>query len=36
LAQFKNVRKNEDFEKKYIQGKYGGVPYLKDFDFEVL
>ena len=35
LAQFKNVRKNEDFEKKYIQGKYGGVPYLKDFGFEV-
>lgn len=36
LAQFKNVRKKEDFEKKYIQGKYGGVPYLKDFKFEVL
>jgi len=36
LAQFKNVRKNDDFEKKYIQGKYGGVPYLKDFEFEVL
>ena len=35
LAQFKNVRKNEDFEKKYIQGKYGAVPYLKDFEFEV-
>lgn len=32
LAQFKNVRKNEDFEKKYIQGKYGAVPYLKDFE----
>lgn len=25
LAQFKDVRKNEDFEKKYIQGKYGAV-----------
>ena len=36
LAQFKNVRKNEDFEKKYIQGKYGGVPYLSDFELEVL
>ena len=36
LAQFKNVRKNEDFEKKYIQGKYGGVPYLQDFEIEVL
>jgi len=35
LAQFKNVRKNEDFEKKYIQGKYGAVPYLKNFEFEV-
>jgi len=35
LAQFKNVRKNEDFEKKYIQGKYGAVPYLKNFGFEV-
>ncbi len=32
LAQFKNVRKDEDFEKKYIQGKYGGVPYLQDFE----
>jgi len=35
LAQFKSVRKNEDFEKKYIQGKYGAVPYLQDFGFEV-
>jgi len=36
LAQFKNVRKDEDFEKKYIQGKYGAIPYLQDFGFEVL
>lgn len=36
LAQFKNVRKDEDFEKKYIQGKYGAVPYLKDFEIESL
>lgn len=36
LAQFKNVRKNEDFEKKYIQGKYGGVPYIRDFSLEAL
>ena len=36
LAQFKNVRKDEDFEKKYIQGKYGGVPYLQDFEIEGL
>jgi len=36
LAQFKNVRKQDNFEKRYIQGKYGGVPYIKDFDLEVL
>lgn len=36
LAQFKDVRKNEDFEKKYIQGKYGAVPYIQDFKLEVL
>ncbi|NEW61316.1 ATP-binding protein, partial [Sulfurovum sp. bin170] len=34
LAEFKNVRKEEDFEKYYIQGKYGAVPYLNDFRFE--
>ena len=33
LAQFKNVRKGEDFEKKYLQGKYGAIPYLEDFEF---
>lgn len=33
LAQFKNVRKNEDFEKQYIQGKYGAIPYLGKFEF---
>jgi AAA15 family ATPase/GTPase len=33
LAQFKNVRKQEDFEKKYLQGKYGAIPYLEDFGF---
>lgn len=33
LAQFKNVRKNEDFEKQYIQGKYGAIPYLSKFEF---
>ncbi len=32
LAEFKSaVRKNEDFEKNYINGKYGGIPALKDF-----
>lgn len=35
LAQFKNIRKKEDFEKKYMQGKYGAIPYLEDFGFEV-
>jgi AAA15 family ATPase/GTPase len=34
LAQFKNVRKNEDFEKQYIHGKYGAIPYLSKFEFE--
>lgn len=33
LAQFKNVRKNEDFEKQYIHGKYGAIPYLSKFEF---
>jgi AAA15 family ATPase/GTPase len=33
LAQFKSVRKQEDFEKKYLQGKYGAIPYLEDFGF---
>ena len=34
LAQFKNVRKNEDFEKQYIHGKYGAIPYLGKFEFQ--
>jgi AAA15 family ATPase/GTPase len=33
LAQFKNVRQKEDFEKQYIHGKYGAVPYLGKFEF---
>ncbi len=33
LAEFKNVRQKEDFEKQYIQGKYGAVPYLGKFEF---
>ena len=32
LAQFKNVRKEEDFKKQYIQGKYGAIPYLGKFE----
>jgi len=33
LAQFKGVRAKEDFEKQYIQGKYGAIPYLGKFEF---
>ena len=33
LAQFKGVRSGEDFEKQYIQGKYGAIPYLGKFEF---
>ncbi len=35
LAELKNVRKKEDFESQYIQGKYGAIPYLGEFKFEV-
>ncbi|WP_321314315.1 ATP-binding protein [Halarcobacter sp.] len=33
LAQFKDVRAKENFEKNYIQGKYGAIPYLGKFEF---
>ena len=33
LAELKNVRKTEDFENQYIQGKYGAIPYLGKFEF---
>jgi len=33
LTQFKGVRKDEDFKKQYIQGKYGAIPYLGKFEF---
>ena len=33
LSQFKGVRAKEDFEKQYIQGKYGAIPYLGKFEF---
>lgn len=34
LNDFKSdeVRKGEDYEKNYIQGKYGAIPYLGDFE----
>jgi AAA15 family ATPase/GTPase len=33
LSEIKGVRKNDDFEKHYIQGKYGAIPYLGKFEF---
>lgn len=33
LSEFKGVRKKDDFEKHYIQGKYGAIPYLGKFEF---
>ncbi len=33
LARLKGVRQNDDFEKHYIQGKYGAIPYLGKFEF---
>ena len=35
LAQLKDVIKNENFEKQYIQGKYGAIPYLGKFEFSL-
>lgn len=32
LADFKGVRNDASFEKDYIQGKYGAVPFLGDFN----
>lgn len=29
---FNGVRKEEDYEKNYIKGKYGAIPYLGDFE----
>ena len=36
LASFKGVRSKDDFEKQYIQGKYGAIPYLGKFEFQVI
>ncbi|MFA7083486.1 MAG: ATP-binding protein [Arcobacteraceae bacterium] len=33
ILEIKGVRANDDFEKQYIQGKYGAVPYLGKFVF---
>lgn len=32
LVQFKGIRNNASFEKDYIQGKYGAIPFLGDFN----
>lgn len=29
LAEFKDSRKNEDFQKKYFSGRYGGLPFIQ-------
>jgi AAA15 family ATPase/GTPase len=31
LADFKNIRKDDNYEKNYIAGKYGAIPFLGDF-----
>ncbi len=33
LAEFKDIKSEEDFEKNYLQGKYGAIPYLGTFNF---
>ncbi|MEY4505097.1 MAG: hypothetical protein RL154_1394 [Pseudomonadota bacterium] len=33
LLEIKDVRAKEDFEKYYLQGKYGAIPYLGKFEF---
>lgn len=32
LVQFKGIRNNASFEKDYIEGKYGAIPFIGDFD----
>ena len=33
ILEIKGVRATDDFEKQYLQGKYGAVPYLGKFEF---
>ncbi len=33
LSEYKDIRKNEKIEQKYIMGKFGAIPYLGDFKF---
>jgi hypothetical protein len=32
LVQFKGIRNSASFEKDYIKGKYGAIPFLGDFN----
>lgn len=32
LVQFKGIRNTASFEKDYIRGKYGAIPFLRDFE----
>jgi len=32
LIQFKGIRNTASFEKDYIRGKYGAIPFLGDFN----
>jgi len=32
FVQFKGIRNTASFEKDYIQGKYGAIPFLGNFD----
>lgn len=32
LAEFKGIRNDASFEKDYIRGKYGAIPFIGDFD----
>jgi len=32
LAEFKGVRNDASFEKDYIEGRYGAIPFLGDFN----
>jgi len=33
LSDIKGVRPDEAFEKQYLQGKYGAIPFLGNFEF---
>jgi len=35
LAEYKDIRSDEAYEKNYLKGKYGAIPYFSEFDFLV-